>query len=61
MVLKRKDLVKRWGVTMRTVDRWIKDKEVPCHISMTGRYWFEEEEIEGWEKKMNINVVGKKD
>lgn len=55
MILKRKDLVKRWSITLRTVDRWIRERNVPCHTTMTGRYWFDEKEIEEWEKKMGVH------
>lgn len=56
MILKRKDLAKRWGVCERTVDRWIREKDVPKYVSMTGRYWFDEEEIKEWETEVGLPV-----
>lgn len=57
MIMTRKDLVKRWGVCPRTVDRWVKERKVPKHVSMTGRVWFDEEEIKEWEKKAGLPGV----
>lgn len=52
-MLTRKDLVKRWGVSERTVDRWVKCKNVPyVKISVNGYIRFREEEIKAWETKM---------
>lgn len=59
IMLKRRDLAKRWDVTIRTVHNWIHTKGVPYHVQMNGRYWFDEKEIEEWEKKMGL--FGKKD
>lgn len=59
MKLRRKDLVKRWNVSLRTVDRWLKTKNIPRHTTMTGSVWFDEKEIEEWEKKMGL--TGKAD
>lgn len=57
--LTKNDLVKRWGVSLRTVDRWIKKRPIPytkCEIN--GRVTFKEEDIEKWEKILRI---GRKD
>lgn len=57
-MLTRKDLMKRWDVSERTLDRWIKSKGVPCKKNaVNGRVYFNEEEIQVWESKM---LVGKK-
>lgn len=58
-MLTRKELVKRWGVTDATVVLWMKNKNLPYHLTATHRYWFDEKEIEEWEKKMGM--PGKRD
>lgn len=58
-MLTRKDLTKRWGVSTRTVDRWLKRGLIPykkCKIN--GRITLEEKDVEKWEKILGI---GKKD
>lgn len=53
--LTRKDLMQRWGVSSRTLDRWVKEKGVPHRKSqLNGRIIFKEEDIVVWEKEMGI-------
>lgn len=52
-MLTRKDLMKRWGVCARTLDRWVKLHNIPRIKSpINGHVYFKEEDIKEWEKKM---------
>lgn len=58
-MLTKNDLAARWGISVRTLNRWMKKKPIPytkCKIN--GRITFREEDIEKWEKLLGI---GKKD
>lgn len=52
-MMTRKDLMERWGVSERTIDRWVKNKGVP-HVKspLNGRMYFNEEDIKRWETRM---------
>ena len=51
--LTRKDLTKRWGVSERTIDRWVEKKGLPRHkFAHNNRVVFDIKEIEEWEQKM---------
>lgn len=53
MRLSRKDLSKMWNVSLRSIDRYVKDKGLPHHkMPLNGRIYFEEEEIKEWEQRM---------
>ncbi len=58
-MLTKKDLAKRWGVSYRTVNRWLKrDKHVPFHKNKVNkRIYFEEREVQKWEELMGIGKV----
>lgn len=62
-MLVKKDLLKRWGISLRTLDRWIKYKGVPCKkLICNGRIYFDEREIEEWEKQMGLaEMIGNHD
>lgn len=54
-MLKKKDLMKRWGVSKRTIERWMKSGKIPYIKSpVNNRVYFDEEEIERWESKMKV-------
>lgn len=58
-MLKKKDLIERWGVSKRTIERWMKSGKLPyIKSSVNNRVYFDKEEIEEWETKML--VYGKK-
>lgn len=43
----RKELAEKFGVTLRTLDRWRNDKKMPF-IKIGGTYKFDLEQIEKW-------------
>lgn len=54
-MLKKKDLMKRFGVSKRTIERWMKSGKLPYIKScVNNRVYFDEEEIERWERKMKV-------
>lgn len=57
-MLKKDDVSKMFGVSTRTIDRWMKNRWIPFHKSFNGRVTFDEREIEAWARK---NGLGKKD
>lgn len=59
ILLTKKDLSERWGVSIRTVHRWMKDKNLPyLKIPVNNHIVFNMEDIEKWEKQY---LNGKKD
>lgn len=47
-----KELEQRFGVSQRTIYRWIRTKELPVHkVRVNGHNYYYEEEIVEWEKK----------
>lgn len=52
----KSEISKRYGVTLRTIERWMKDGYIPFHKFDNNRVMFNEKEIEEWEVK-----TGRKD
>lgn len=47
-----KELEQRFGVSQRTIYRWIRTKKLPVHkVRVNGHNYYYEEEIVEWEKK----------
>lgn len=58
MVLTRKQVAGRYGVCLRTIDRWIALKMIPFHKNtMNGRIVFYVKELEEWEKKVDFGKI----
>ena len=58
-MLTKKDLTLRYGVSKRTIERWMKNGKIPfIRSELNGRIYFDEKEIKEWEQKYH---VGKKD
>lgn len=58
-LLTRKDLMNRWGISERTLCRWTHNKNIPyLRNKINGRVYFKKEEIEEWEKEMNMSTFG---
>lgn len=57
-MLTKKDLIKRWAVSSRTIDRWMSKKNLPFVKSpLNGHVHFIEEEISKWEKSKGLRVT----
>ena len=60
-ILTREDLSKRWKISVRSVDRWVRSKNIPFSRNMeNGRVLFKLEEIEEWER-IYMPKLGKTD
>lgn len=58
-MLNKKDLAKRWGITVRTLDRWLNKKPIPYTRNLiNGQMLFKIEDVEKWEQEV---LVGNRD
>lgn len=61
MYLTKNDLAKRWGVTIRSINRYM-EKGLPyTKSSLNGRVYFTVTEVERWEKENLIQKTGNSD
>ena len=61
MYLTKNDLAKRWGVTIRSINRYM-EKGLPYKKSpLNGHVYFDVKEVEKWEKENLIQKTGKTD
>jgi predicted DNA-binding transcriptional regulator AlpA len=57
--LPAKAVCKRYGVTSRTLDRWLADSamEFPRPMVVNNRRYFSEEELTQWERARAVSVA----